>query len=53
MIAGIIIGPHGLNILQLDETLKVIADFGAIMLMFLAGLEVDNETLKKEFKKLF
>jgi len=39
-----------LNILQLDETLKVIADFGAIMLMFLAGLEVDNETLKEEFK---
>jgi Kef-type K+ transport system membrane component KefB len=50
MIAGIIIGPYGLNILQLDETLKVIADFGAIMLMFLAGLEVDNETLKEEFK---
>ncbi|WP_048201486.1 cation:proton antiporter [Methanocaldococcus bathoardescens] len=50
MIAGIIIGPYGLNILQLDETLKVLADFGAIMLMFLAGLEVDNETLKEEFK---
>ncbi|MEO2117167.1 MAG: cation:proton antiporter, partial [Methanocaldococcus sp.] len=50
MIAGIIIGPYGLNILQIDETLKVFADFGAIMLMFLAGLEVDNETLKQEFK---
>jgi Kef-type K+ transport system membrane component KefB len=50
MIAGIIIGPYGLNILQVDSTLKVLADFGAIMLMFLAGLEVDNETLKKEFK---
>ncbi len=50
MIAGIIIGPYGLNILQVDETLKVLADFGAIMLMFLAGLEVDNETLKQEFK---
>ncbi|ADC69344.1 sodium/hydrogen exchanger [Methanocaldococcus sp. FS406-22] len=50
MIAGIIIGPYGLNILQVDNTLKVLADFGAIMLMFLAGLEVDNETLKEEFK---
>jgi len=50
MIAGIIIGPYGLNILQVDSTLKVLADFGAIMLMFLAGLEVDNETLKEEFK---
>ncbi|ACV23885.1 cation:proton antiporter [Methanocaldococcus fervens] len=50
MIAGIIIGPYGLNILQVDETLKVFADFGAIMLMFLAGLEVDNETLREEFK---
>lgn len=50
MIAGIIIGPYGLNILQVDETLKILADFGVIMLMFLAGLEVDNETLKQEFK---
>ncbi|XRO76699.1 cation:proton antiporter [Methanocaldococcus sp. 10A] len=50
MIAGMIIGPYGLNILQLDETLKVLADLGAIMLMFLAGLEVDNETLRGEFK---
>ncbi|WP_456472849.1 cation:proton antiporter [Methanocaldococcus sp.] len=50
IIAGIIIGPYGLNILQIDETLKAFAEFGAIMLMFLAGLEVDNETLKREFK---
>ncbi|WP_423792451.1 cation:proton antiporter [Methanocaldococcus indicus] len=50
MLAGMIIGPYGFKILQIDTTLKVLADFGAIMLMFLAGLEVDNETLKKEFK---
>ncbi|WP_456372816.1 cation:proton antiporter [Methanocaldococcus sp.] len=50
MIAGMIIGPYGLGILHLDETLKVLADLGAIMLMFLAGLEVDNETLRGEFK---
>ncbi|WP_456418833.1 cation:proton antiporter [Methanocaldococcus infernus] len=50
ILAGIIIGPYGLNILQVDETLKAFGKFGAIMLMFLAGLEVDNETLKNEFK---
>ncbi|XRO74834.1 cation:proton antiporter [Methanocaldococcus sp. 28A] len=50
MVAGMIIGPYGLNILQLDVTLKVLAELGAIMLMFLAGLEVDNETLRGEFK---
>ncbi|XRP97269.1 cation:proton antiporter [Methanocaldococcus sp. 16A] len=50
ILAGILIGPHGLNILQLDETLKIFADFGAIFLMFLAGMEIDNETLRDEFK---
>jgi len=50
MLAGILIGPYGLNILQIDETLKIFSSFGAIFLMFLAGLEVDNETLRKEFK---
>ncbi|CAB3289522.1 putative Na(+)/H(+) antiporter 3 [Methanocaldococcus lauensis] len=50
MIAGMIIGPYGLGILQLDETLKVLSELGAIMLMFLAGLEVDNETLRGELK---
>ncbi|ENN95605.1 sodium/hydrogen exchanger [Methanocaldococcus villosus KIN24-T80] len=50
MIAGMIIGDYGLKIIEVNETLKVLSELGAIMLMFLAGLEVDNETLKKEFK---
>uniref|UniRef100_A9A6D9 Sodium/hydrogen exchanger n=1 Tax=Methanococcus maripaludis (strain C6 / ATCC BAA-1332) TaxID=444158 RepID=A9A6D9_METM6 len=50
MLAGIIIGPFGLNLIQTSSTLDTFASFGVIFLMFLAGMEVDNETLKDEFK---
>ncbi len=50
MIAGIIIGPHVLGLVEMNEPLKVFSEFGAIFLMFLAGMEVDNETLRSEFK---
>ncbi|MBW9222633.1 cation:proton antiporter [Methanothermococcus sp. SCGC AD-155-C09] len=51
MLAGIIIGPYGLGIVAMDESLETFSVFGAIFLMFLAGMEVDNETLLKGFKK--
>ncbi len=50
MIAGMVIGDYGLKIITVDDTLKVLSWLGAVFLMFLAGLEVDNETLKEEFK---
>lgn len=51
MLAGLLIGPFGLNLLQTSPTLDTFASFGVIFLMFLAGMEVDNETLRDEFKK--
>ena len=51
MLAGILIGPYGLGIVDIDESLKTFSTFGAIFLMFLAGMEVDNETLIRGFKK--
>ncbi len=50
MLAGIVIGPYGLNIVQMDQSLEVFSMFGAVFLMFLAGMEIDNETLKEQFK---
>ncbi|HIQ39170.1 MAG TPA: cation:proton antiporter [Methanothermococcus okinawensis] len=50
MLAGILIGPYGLGIVDIDESLKTFSTFGAIFLMFLAGMEVDNETLIRGFK---
>ncbi|AXI24911.1 potassium transporter [Methanofervidicoccus sp. A16] len=51
MLAGILIGPYGLGIVDIDEALKTFSTFGAIFLMFLAGMEVDNETLIRGFKR--
>jgi len=50
MLAGIVIGPYGTGLVKLDAALEIFAMFGAIFLMFLAGMELDNKTLKKEFK---
>jgi len=50
MLAGILIGPYGLGIVDINESLKTFSTFGAIFLMFLAGMEVDNETLIKGVK---
>ncbi len=51
MLAGILIGPHVLGLIDMNEALTIFSEFGAIFLMFLAGMEVDNETLRREFKK--
>ncbi|MBP2171874.1 cation:proton antiporter [Methanococcus voltae] len=50
MLAGIFIGPYGLNLIPMSDALMQFGAFGMLFLMFLAGLEVDNDTLKAEFK---
>jgi len=47
LVAGVIIGPVVLNIVQYDDNLKLLANLGVIMLMFLAGLETNVEHFKK------
>ena len=46
IISGIIIGPHGLNILSIDNSLKLLADVGIVFIMFLAGIELDINQIK-------
>ncbi len=41
IIAGIIIGKSGFNLIHPDSTLTFLAEFGFAYLMFLSGLEVD------------
>lgn len=45
IVAGIIIGQSGLNLVQPNETLNFLAEFGFVFLMFLSGLEVDLSAL--------
>lgn len=47
LLVGIIIGPSLLGLIHETETLKLLAELGVIVLMFLAGLETDVDEFKK------
>ncbi len=44
---GLIIGPAMFGLVQYDASVADLADIGVIVLMFLAGLETDTETMRK------
>lgn len=46
IIAGIIVGRSGFNLIHETTTLKFLADFGFIYLMFLSGLELNFAALR-------
>jgi len=41
IVGGILIGPHGFNLLQADNRMEFLSTIGLVYLMFSAGLEVD------------
>lgn len=47
LVAGLILGPIVLNLVQYDNNIKLLANLGVIMLMFLAGLETNLDEMKK------
>ncbi|OZM56349.1 sodium:proton antiporter [Lottiidibacillus patelloidae] len=51
IIAGLIIGKSGLNIISEDVWLSLISTLGFIFLMFLSGLEIDFSMLESKNKK--
>ncbi|MFT8606674.1 MAG: cation:proton antiporter [Liquorilactobacillus ghanensis] len=50
LIAGILIGPAVLNVVQPTTNLAEFAQIGVILLMFMAGIESNLSQLKKYFK---
>ena len=50
LLAGLILGPAMLNIIQETEFIKQTAELGVIALMFAAGLETDIKEMKKTGK---
>ena len=50
IIAGVIIGPNGLNLLARDSSFEIFGNVGILYLMFLAGLEIDMNDFKKTRK---
>ncbi len=53
LVAGVILGPAVLSLVEYTENIKLLSELGVIMLMFLAGLETNVDELKKAGKTSF
>lgn len=51
IIAGIIIGPDGIGLLERDQTIELFGTVGLLFLMFMAGLETSLDDLKSNASK--
>ncbi|MFC4320493.1 cation:proton antiporter domain-containing protein [Litchfieldia salsa] len=47
IIAGVVIGPHGLGVLQRGQTIELLGTVGLLFIIFIAGLEMDIDGFKK------
>jgi len=47
IIAGIILGPIGLGVVQDQEIIKSLSEIGIVFLLFMVGLEIDLSKIKK------
>src|SRR5574344_3029328 len=52
VLAGIVVGQYGFNILERDSSFALFGKVGLLYIMFLAGLEMDFEGLKRNFRKV-
>ncbi|WP_231932946.1 cation:proton antiporter [Geminocystis sp. NIES-3708] len=51
IVAGIVIGPHGIGLLERDKTIILFGTVGLLFLMFMAGLETSLDDLKENGDK--
>lgn len=51
IISGVIIGPHGLNILEKNSAVDLFSTIGLLYIMFIAGLELDLNEFKANRNK--
>ena len=47
VLAGVLVGQYGLNILERESSFEIFGQVGLYYIMFLAGLEMDMESVKK------
>ena len=52
VLAGVLVGQYGLNILALDDSFEIFGQVGLYYIMFLAGLEMDLESTRKNYRRL-
>lgn len=51
IISGMVIGPHGMNLVEFGESIKLLSTAGLLYLMFLAGLELNSRDLFRNRNK--
>jgi Kef-type K+ transport system membrane component KefB/nucleotide-binding universal stress UspA family protein len=51
IIAGVVIGPHGFNILEKNAAIDLFSTIGLLYIMFIAGLELDMNEFKSNRNK--
>ncbi len=51
VLAGIAIGPYGLNLLERGSSFEIFGQVGLYYIMFLAGLEMDMESVKRSTRR--
>jgi Kef-type K+ transport system membrane component KefB len=52
IVAGIIVGPHGLGLVDVDQPVQIVSLLGLGFLLFLAGLEIDVHRLRGQVLRL-
>nr|MDE6556045.1 cation:proton antiporter [Duncaniella sp.] len=51
ILAGVLAGPHGFDLLDRDMSFEVFGQVGILYLMFLAGIEIDMFNLVQNLRK--
>ncbi len=52
MLAGVIVGPHGLKLIGESEQIKVLAEFGVAMLLFALGVDLSLKQVASSAKRI-
>lgn len=53
VLAGVLVGPWGLNILSRDNSFEIFGKVGLYYIMFLASLEMDMNGVRHSWKRIF
>lgn len=54
ILAGVLFGPHGLNLLANDKSFELLGNVGILYIMFLAGLDLDLREFKEnKYKSIY
>ena len=53
ILAGVAVGPHGLNLLSKSSAVELFSTIGLLYIMFIAGIELDLNEFKKKQHKSF